>query len=276
MSANIKSLHIYPIKSLGGITLSSTKVERRGFQFDRRWMLIDENGRFISQRENHLLALLQPEIHGEYMTIVDGSHQLETLTFSLAEPKSEEINVTIWDDECTAKPLDTAVNEWFSTFMGKPVQLVYMHEGSQRIADQRYAPKPDDVVSFADGYPILITCQRSHDLLSEKVGFEIPANRFRPNIILEGLEAHEEDALAEIELGKLKLFGVKPCARCVMITIDQQTGQQGKEPTKTLSTYRKVGQKILFGENFIPDAEGQLSIGDELKILKRKPTVFEG
>lgn len=276
MSANIKSLHIYPIKSLGGITLSSTKVERRGFQFDRRWMLIDENGRFISQRENHQLALLQPEIHGEKMTIVDGSHQLETLTFPLAEPITEEIKVTIWDDECTAKPLDIAVNEWFSTFMSKPVQLVYMYEGSRRITDQRYAPKPDDVVSFADGYPILITCQRSHDLLSEKVGYEIPFNRFRPNIILEGLEAHEEDALAEIELGKLKLFGVKPCARCVMITIDQQTGQQGKEPTKTLSTYRKVGQKILFGENFIPDAEGQLSIGDELKILKRKPTAFEG
>ncbi|HEY9117312.1 MAG TPA: MOSC N-terminal beta barrel domain-containing protein [Roseivirga sp.] len=272
---NIKSLHIYPIKSLGGISLSTTKVERRGFQYDRRWMLIDENSRFISQRENPKLALLQPEINGETMTIMDRSQQLDALTFSLAEPESHAIKVMVWDDECLAKPLNQSVNDWFSNFMRKPIQLVYMHEGSQRIADQRYAPKSDDLVSFADGYPILAISQKSVDLLSEKLGHEIASDRFRPNIVISGIEAHEEDTLAEIELGGLKLFGVKPCARCVMITINQQTAEQGKEPTKTLSNYRKVGHKILFGENFIPDAEGQLSVGDELKILRRKPTAFE-
>ncbi len=272
---SIKSLHIYPIKSLGGIQLSGSRIEKRGLQYDRRWMLIDENGRFVSQREYYQLALLQPSIEGNQITITDKSGKQESLSFGLDEPNAEPISVTIWDDECGAKPLAESVNNWFSNFMQKTVRLVYMHEGSSRIADQRYAPKADDLVSFADGYPILVISQQSFDLLNEKVGREIPANRFRPNIILEGLTAHEEDTLAEIEISDLKLHGVKPCARCVMTTIDQQTAEKGKEPLKTLATYRQLGHKILFGENFIPDTEGQLRVGDQVKILKRKASAIE-
>ena len=267
---SIKSLHIYPIKSLGGIELNSSPVERRGLQYDRRWMLIETSGRFISQRENPKLALIEPDIEGNNMLLQDKSGLMEPLSFSLSEPTSEAKKVTIWDDECWAKPLENRVNLWFSKFMNRPVELVYMHEASERIADQRYAHKADDIVSFADGYPILVISQKSLDLLSEKLGFDIPMNRFRPNIVLEGLAPNEEDTLAEIVINDLKLFGVKPCARCVMTTIDQQTGEQGKEPLRTLNTYRKLENKILFGENFIPDTTGIIGVGDEVLISKRK------
>jgi len=233
-------------------------------------MLIDENGRFVSQRENPKLALLQPSIKDNLMFVEDRSGHMIPLGFEMSEPNSKAKKVTIWDDECLAKPLDMKVNQWFSKFMGKAVELVYMHNDSQRIADQRYAPKPDDMVSFADGYPILVISQGSLNLLCEKLGFEIPMNRFRPNIVLDGLEPNEEDTLAEIVVNELKLFGVKPCARCVMTTIDQQTAEQGKEPLKTLTTYRKLEHKILFGENFIPDEKGVLHVGNEVLVNRRK------
>lgn len=274
MSIKIKSLHIYPIKSLGGIELSQTKVERRGLQHDRRWMLIDESGRFISQREYHSLALLQPSIEGEFLNIEDRSGRMDPLKISMEEPQTEPIKVTIWDDECLAKPLGESISQWFSAFMNKSVRLVYMHKGSQRIADQRYAPQPDDVVSFADGYPMLVISQESLDLLSKKVGAEIPMNRFRPNMVLTGLEPHGEDTLAEVSINGLKLYGVKPCARCVMTTIDQQTAEKGKEPLKTLASYRKTGAKILFGENFIPEIEGQITVGDSVEVLRFKSAAF--
>lgn len=266
----IKSIHIYPIKSLGGIELTESKVERRGLEHDRRWMLIDENGRFVSQRESPKLALLQPIIKDNLMFIEDRTGFMITLGFEISEPAHDPIEVTIWDDVCLAKPLDRKVNQWFSKFMGKPVQLVYMHEDSQRIADQRYAPKEDDMVSFADGYPILVISQGSLDLLSEKVGMEVPMNRFRPNIVVEGLQPNEEDTLAEVTIDGLKLHGVKPCARCIMTTIDQETGEKGKEPLSTLATYRKAGNKTLFGENFIPEKEGLIKVGDTLNIEKHK------
>jgi len=260
----IQSIHIYPIKSMKGIDLSSSQVERRGLKYDRRWMLVDEGGKFISQREYHQLALLKTSISEETMTIKNLTSSQTSLSFSLNEPNSEPIEVSIWDDKCLAKPLDQEVNEWFSRFMGKSVRLVYMHDTSERKADPRYATSTDDIVSFADGYPILIISQASLDQLSEKAGEHIPAERFRANLIIDGVVAHAEDDLKNIEINGVELAGVKPCARCVMITIDQNTGEKGKEPLQTLNTYRKEGHKILFGYNFIPTRLGNIEVGDAL------------
>ena len=260
----LKSIHIYPIKSLKGIELSSSEVERRGLKYDRRWMLVDEQGRFISQREYHQLALLKTSINQDILTVTDLTGSQDPLTFEMSEPDSEPIEVSVWDDQCLAKPLDQEVNEWFSRFMGKSVRLVYMHDTSERKADPRYATSTDDIVSFADGYPILIISQASLDQLSEKAGEHIPAERFRANLIIDGVVAHAEDDLKNIEINGVELAGVKPCARCVMITIDQNTGEKGKEPLQTLSTYRKAGHKILFGYNFIPTRLGNIEVGDAL------------
>ncbi|WP_420385169.1 MOSC domain-containing protein [Roseivirga sp.] len=272
---SIRQIFIYPIKSLGGIELKTSRVERKGLAFDRRWMLVDDNGRFISQREFPKLALLKPSIVEDALYIEDTVGTLDRLEITLHEPDTDPIQVSVWDDQMKAKPMADEINHWFSTYLEQPVRLVFMHATSERIADQRYAPKPDDMVSFADGYPVLIINQASMDLLSKKVGQEIPVNRFRPNLVIDGVKAHEEDTLAEISINGLRFFGVKPCARCVMTTIDQQTAEKGKEPLKTLASYRSVEHKILFGENFIPDQSGEINQGDQVQILKVKPAPIQ-
>ncbi|WP_305981689.1 MOSC domain-containing protein [Roseivirga thermotolerans] len=269
-SIYVKNIYIYPIKSLGGIELTGSPVERRGLKYDRRWMLVDENGRFVSQREHQQLALLQPRIENHSMVIEDRSGKLQPLSIDLEAPIADPIEVTVWDDSCQALPSPEPINQWFSSVLGFATRLVYMPESSLRIADQRYAPATDDHVSFADGYPILIIGQASLNLLNQKLGYELPMNRFRPNLVLEGLAPHEEDTLAEIMINRLTYRGVKPCARCVMTTIDQNTGEKGAEPLRTLAGYRKSGNKILFGENFIPEHSGEVSVGLRVETIHRK------
>lgn len=270
----IESLHIYPIKSLGGITLESSKVTIRGLAHDRRWVLVDKNNRFVSQREFAKMALLQPELNDDQMTIIDRTDTNQPLTFDMTEPNTPEEMVTVWDDTMPAKEVSKAASEWFSTALEMRLRLMYMHDSSIRQADQRYAINEDDHVSFADGYPILIISEASMDQLNEKTGLKQTVNRFRANIIISGVAPHEEDALRHIKIGDQELYGVKPCARCIMTTIDPETAEGGKEPLKTLSTYRKIDNKILFGENFIPTNELTISVGDGVDVLERKETVI--
>jgi len=270
----IESLHIYPIKSLGGISLQESKVTSRGLAYDRRWVLVDENNRFVSQREYAQMALLQPSLDDTVMTINDRSGKQEQLNFNLQEPQTEAEEVTIWDDIVPAKPVDDAADQWFSSFMQMPVRLMYMHEESVRQADQRYAITVNDKVSFADGYPILIISEASMTLLNSKLENPLTINRFRANVIVSGIKAHEEDSWREIKTDRQTLFGVKPCARCVMTTIDPENAQFGAEPLKTLSTYRFKDNKILFGENFIPQDEGKLRVGDEIEVIQHKPALL--
>ena len=265
-SLKISDLWIYPIKSLAGIQLTTTKVEKRGLQYDRRWVLVDKDGAFVSQREYPEMNFLQPEIHGNEIKVHHKHDKMESISFSIDEPNTSTASVTIWDDACTGKPVDPKVDAWFSKAIGKPVTLLYMHKDGARQADPRYAINPSDEVSYADGYPVLILSEASLELLNSKTTEHIPMNRFRANIIISGTSAHEEDTLREIEINDVKLFGVKPCARCVMTTIDVATAQKGKEPLKTLATYRKLGHKILFGENFIPVTEGVIKIGESLVV----------
>lgn len=271
----ITDLWIYPIKSIAGIQLTQAKVEKRGLQYDRRWVLADENGTFVHQRDYPEMALLQPEINGDIMTVSHKTKEIAPMSFSMGEPTSTPVDVTVWDDGCSAKPVDKEADLWFSEIIGKSVRLLYMHEDSVRQADQRYAIEATDKVSFADGYPVLIISEESLALLNSKTDEHIPMNRFRANIIVSGAEAHEEDRLRKITIGEVEMYGVKPCARCIMTTIDVDTAQKGKEPLKSLATYRKLGHKILFGENFIPSNEGQVMVGDTLKVLKTKNSPFD-
>lgn len=271
----ITDLWIYPIKSIAGIQLTEAKVEKRGLQYDRRWVLADENGIFVHQRDYPEMALLQPEINGDVMTIKHKTKTIEPISFQMTEPTSTPVAVTVWDDECSAKPVSEKADVWFSQIIGKKVRLLYMHEDSVRQADQRYAIEATDKVSFADGYPVLMISEESLELLNSKAQEHIPMNRFRGNIIISGGEAHEEDTLREITIGNIIMHGVKPCARCIMTTIDVDTAQKGKEPLKTLSTYRKLGNKILFGENFIPNNEGMIKMDDTVTVIESKTGSFE-
>ncbi|MBO3699006.1 MOSC domain-containing protein [Roseivirga sp. E12] len=271
----ITDLWIYPIKSIAGIQLDQSKVETRGLQYDRRWVLADENGMFVHQRDYPEMALLQPEINGDIMTIRHKTKPIEAVSFNMSEPDSTPVSVTVWDDTCPAKPVDAKVDAWFSEIIDKKVRLLYMHDDSVRQADQRYAIEETDKVSFADGYPVLIISEESLAFLNSKSTEHVPMNRFRANVIVSGGEVHEEDRLRKITVGDVEMYGVKPCVRCVMTTIDVDTAQKGKEPLKTLSTYRKTGNKILFGENFIPSNEGVIRVGDTLNVLEKKSGPFD-
>jgi hypothetical protein len=182
--------------------------------------------------------------------------------------------VTIWDDTCPAKPVSLAADEWFSNVLGMKCRLMYMHDDSVRQADQRYAISETDKVSFADGYPYLMISEESLALLNDKLEAPVDMRRFRPSIVFKGGKPHEEDEIRKVFCNGMELYGVKPCARCVMTTVDPDTSEKGKEPLKTLSTYRQVGNKILFGENFIATSEGELKVGYLLKVLESKPTAL--
>ena len=271
----ITDLWIYPIKSLAGIQLTSSKVELRGLQYDRRWVIADMEGMFVHQRDYPEMALLQPSIEGETMTIIHKQKAISPLVFSMREPETDPVNVTVWDDTMPAKPVSQEADRWFSDFIGKPVQLLYMHEESIRQADQRYAINETDIVSFADGYPILMISEESLALLNTQATTHVPMGRFRANVIIKGGEPHIEDRIQRLKVGKSEWHGVKPCARCIMTTIDTETAKKGPEPLFTLAQYRKTDNKILFGENFIPMEEGKVHVGDTLNVELWKDPVIE-
>ena len=266
----ITALYIYPIKSLAGIEVAKAKVESRGFQNDRRFMLVDENNQFITQRKYAKMALLQPELTATEIIVRHKTEAVSPLKISLDEPNTTPEMVTIWDDTCPAKPVSTEADEWFSAVLGMKCRLMYMHDASIRQADQRYAINETDKVSFADGYPYLMISEESLAQLNEKLNESIDMRRFRPSIVFKGGKPHEEDEIRKVFCNGIEMYGVKPCARCVMTTVNPDTSEKGKEPLKTLSTYRQTGNKILFGENFIATSEGELKVGYLLKVLERK------
>lgn len=266
MHLTISQLNIYPIKSLAGITLEEAKVERSGLQYDRRWMLIDSQNVHITQREYPQMALLQPSIDGNTMTIVH-KHKAEIrLTIQLNEALPKRFQATVWGEPCQVQEVSEAASAWFSKQLGAKCQLVCMSEDFKRPTDPDHSASTDDHVSFADGYPILIFDEASVNLISEKSGTEIPADRFRGNIITRGGTPHIEDELKRFSINDIEFFGAKTCTRCVLTTINQQTAEKGKEPLKTLATYRNLGGKIKFGLNCIPDKEGIIRVGDPLII----------
>ena len=259
----VQDIFIYPIKSLGGIRLTEASVEEKGFQYDRRWMLVDENGIFITQRKYPRMALLSVEL-GE----------MELAVFNKLEPESKvkiplncasgpERSVTIWDDQVLAKSVNRDLDQWFSDFMGFSVSLVMMPDSTQRKVSEKYAVHGESV-SFADGMPYLMIGQRSLDDLNSRLEIPVPMNRFRPNIVFSGGSAYLEDSLRKIKIGQLEFQIVKPCARCVLTTVDQESGVKGKEPLKTLASYRTVNSKIYFGQNVVALQAGKISVEDEI------------
>ncbi|PZX51830.1 hypothetical protein LV84_03588 [Algoriphagus ratkowskyi] len=262
----IQDLYTYPIKSLAGIRLSKAKVEERGFEFDRRWMLIDDEGQFISQRAFPLMALLRVEIVGDLLSVYHLSRPEKMIHIPINMEGEVISSVTVWDDEMPARLVNTDFDLWFSDILEMSVRLVKMPLTTQRKVDPKYAVN-DESVSFADGMPYLLIGQNSLADLNVRLDETVFMNRFRPNIVFSGGEPFAEDSWKKIQIGQLDFQVVKPCARCVMITVDQDTGIKGTEPLKTLATYRKVGHKILFGQNMVALSNGVLNVGDEIKMV---------
>lgn len=267
----LSELWIYPIKSLGGISLTQAQVTDRGLEHDRRWLLVDESGTFLSQREHAILALFQPEMLTSGMIITyrkTGSF----IEVPLHYTKDQALfTVTVWDDSIQAFEVDAVISAWFSQILGFSARLVYMPHDSHRKVDADYAISSSDVTSFSDAYPFLIIGQSSLDDLNTRLKNPITMNRFRPNFVFTGGEPYEEDTWIQFNIGTLLFYGVKPCGRCVMTTIDQEKGVvSGKEPLKTLAKYRMSGNNVLFGQNLIATGVGLLSIGDSITIQLKK------
>ena len=267
----LSEIYIYPIKSLGGIHLDVVNINTRGLENDRRFMLIDEKGRFMSQREHPQLAIFKTEIEGKFLKITH-KKTYQNLTINLSPPsQSSLLSVTIWDDNTTAIESSSEASAWFTQALNIPTRLVYMPEESQRKTDAQYSLTGEEITSFSDGYPILIIGQSSLDDLNNRLENPVNINRFRPNFVFTHGEPFEEDNWHEFTVGNISFFGVKPCARCIMTTIDQETGnKKSKEPLLTLNKYRKASNKILFGQNVLISQLGTVSIGDDVTVISRK------
>lgn len=259
----LSEIWIYPIKSLGGIRLRSSRVLGKGLAFDRRWMLVDDTNTFLSQRVNAELALfkLQPTATGFTISFREESVELS----NEIEFLPEKINARVWDDTVLVHEVSKEHSRWFSEQLGFNCKLVTFPEEHERKIDPRYATE-NDHVSLADGYPFLIIGQTSLDELNSRLAEPILMNRFRPNLVFTGGAPFEEDAWSYFTIGKNRFKGVKPCARCVLITVNQENAEKGKEPLATLSMYRKRDNKIYFGQNVLAIDYYEIHEGDEITI----------
>jgi uncharacterized protein YcbX len=266
----LSEIWVYPVKSLGGIQLQESKVTDRGLELDRRWLLVDDDGRFLSQREHPELALFKPEIEGEFLRITHRTH-LESINIPLRPVFSDamsKIKVTVWDDTIDAFEVSQVATDWFAKQLEVSVRLVYMPQESIRKLDPNYAITGVEINSFSDGYPFLIIGQSSLDDLNGRLEVQLPMNRFRPNFVFTNGDPFEEDTWREFSIGNVSFIGVKPCDRCVMTTVDQEKGVvSGKDPLKTLAKYRNFGNKVLFGQNVIGLGLGTVSVGDAVSVL---------
>lgn len=276
----LSHLYIYPIKSLGGISVPEAVVEEKGFRHDRRFMLVTPSGGFMTQRTNHHMALIDVAIDsGGMLTVWHRSRPDNVFTMPLTvspDAVGETIPVSIWDDEnVPATLVSPEADRWFSDALGKPCRLVFMPNSTRRPVDPAYdRPKAQDqpsAVSFADGYPYLLIGQASLDDLNQRLPQPIGMLRFRPNMIISGGFPYDEDAWQQFRIGDINFYGVKPCARCVLTTIDPATGQKGREPLHTLAQYCQWKHKILFGQNVLADANAGdlLRVGQPVEIVSR-------
>lgn len=254
---------VYPVKGAGGTSVTEATVDDFGLHLDRRWMLVDGDGVFLSQRNDPRLALLRPRIQ-------DGSLVLEAPgvePFDLpATAERPARKVRVWDSTVEVVEVDGGAHDWIEAFLGRPARLVFMPESTLRPVDEDYAA--DARVSFADGFPFLLLSRESLEELNRRLDRPVPMNRFRPNLVVEGAGPHGEDAWRRIRIGEVEFDVVKPCARCAVTTVDQDSGRRGAEPLRTLSRYRKHDGKTWFGQNLVQRGTGTLRVGNPVEVLQ--------
>lgn len=258
----VAALFVYPIKSCAGMSVSSVTLDRRGVVGDRRFMVVDDDGRFLSQRELPKLALIVPRIADGMVTLTASGSPPLTVPILDDGPRR---SVVVWRDVCDALDQGDDASRWLSAHLGVPCRLVRIADEWKRLVDPTYATRPDDEVSFADAYPLLLIGEASLDDLNTRLQTPLPMNRFRPNVVVRGSTPFAEDSWRDIVIGDVRATVVKPCARCVTTLVDQETGARGKEPLRTLATYRRRGDgEVYFGQNVIHSGAGAIRLGDRV------------
>ncbi len=258
----LTGLFVYPIKGCRGHAVDDMPIDARGAVGDRRLMLVTPNGRFITQREVPRLATVAPRLDGPSLTVeAPWSEPFRTEVDWSGAPRT----VSIWKNILTAHDQGDTAAAWFSGAIGAECRLVAFGGLSHRPLDPHYAPRDGAETTFTDGYPLLVTLEASLDALNQRLDVPVPMARFRPNIVIAGVRAWDEDGWRVLTVGALTCDVVKPCDRCVVTTVDQTSGTRdpGQEPLRTLTTFRKVeGTGVLFGQNLVPRAAGTVRNGD--------------
>lgn len=261
---SIKSMHIYPLKSGRGIDVDSMQLDRFGPRGDRRWMLVDDSGRFVSQRETAAMARLSALPTAEGLQLAFESDSIDIPT----PPDEKTLFVTIWDDKVPARDAGSAAADWLSAVFERPLRLVYMGEECQRHVDGRYA-SAGETVSFADGFPLLLVSASALDELNSRLTQPVELDRFRPNLVVEGCEPHAEDGWRRIRIGSVEFDVAKPCARCAVPSLDQRSGEKHPEILRALAGYRRwEDRQVYFGQNLLYEPGGEIRVGDTVEVLE--------
>ncbi len=266
----VTDLFIYPLKSCGSIALKEARIAERGFEYDRRWMLVDEDHTSLNQIKQPCLASVSPRLTSAGLRLQ--APEMEALTIPY-EPETDRVfTVKVLKKFCEAIEVNTEASHWFSDFLHQPCQLVYMPETTHRPVNPQYALN-EDIVSFANGYPFHIVGQASFDFLNQRLAHPIPMSRFRPNIVIAGAEPFAEDLWQTIRINDQLFHLVKPCDRCAITMVDQQTGERaGKEPLKTLASFRRFEKHIFFGRYVLSSSiGGTVKVSDPVEILRKLP-----
>lgn len=259
----LSSIHLYPVKSLAGISVKEWPVTITGLQYDRKWMLIDPAGNFLSQRKLPAMALINTAL--DQHRLILSAPGMEDLSLPLQPEDGESVNCTIWADHCQAIKISAHADEWLSSFLKQDCRLVYQADDNIRPVDPGYS-HPEDRVAFSDGFPFLIISENSLVSLNQAMGLNLSMQRFRPNLVVSGCAAYAEDGWREINIGAIGFRLPKPCSRCSVPTIDPQTAESGMEPLATLNRTRKWRNKVYFGQNALHDQCGVLSVGDAVMV----------
>lgn len=265
----LSALYRYPLKSAKGEQLPQTALDTLGVVGDRRWMLVDEaTGRFMTQRTDPQMSQLSASWNAAGGLTLS-AQGFEALDVEVPEPESDLRGVTIWRDTLRVPDAGDEAADWLSRFVEKSVRLVHVPLQRARTTEAGYG-RDDDKVAFADGYPLLLIGQASLDDISSRVGRPLEMLRFRPNLVIEGSEAFAEDGWKRIRIGDVEFRVVKPCSRCILTTIDPQTGvrDEQREPLATLMSYRKQEGGTMFGQNLVNDGNGVLEIGMPVTVLE--------
>ena len=270
MSIAVAALHIYPVKGLKGISLEAARCTDRGLEHDRRWMVVDREGTFISQRSHPKMATIWTEIEGDDKLILSAP-DVDSVELPLEIERPGSVNVTVWSSTVKAAPAPHAASAWLSECLGEECFLVFMPDSTTRHSNPRYAGY-NRRVGFADGYALLVVGEASLADLNARLLAKghpaLPMNRFRPNVVVSGAAPFAEDTWKRVRIADAVIESAKPCGRCQVTTTDQSTGEvRGPEPLATLAGYRDSKEfGVMFGMNFVAVSPGSIRVHDPLHI----------
>ncbi len=265
----LSAMYVYPIKSCAGIGVAEWEVDRFGLRHDRRWMVITAEGEFLTQREYPVLATIRTRLAPIHLRV--SAPAMPELVLPLEPQGGRPVATRVWDDPLQVVAPDHKADQWFSRVIGRDCQLVYMPESYVRPVDRTFAIDGGQA-SFADGFPFLLAGEASLADLNRRLPTPLPINRFRPNLVVQGSEPWAEDEWGAFTVGGIAMQGVKLCARCVVTTTEQASGERdGPEPLKTLATFRKRDRGVMFGQNVVHYSTGRLRLGDGLVVQRTAP-----